>query len=596
MPRASRREFVLGAVAATTLAARGGTAAAAANPADRALDAIIDDTRRHPRPIGSYWEPYGDNGALHDLSFDYSQSSAERTYRWIAQLGRLDTARLSEDGRETRAVLLWDLEQSLGWHRHYWLDFPLGPYSSVLSALTRRLGAASLASPADLDGYLELLAASAPYIDQITTKLRGQIERNILYPREEILSVSGYLSAVLAEPAEQFLPGSKRLSHLDQPAVDRFAVRSGKIIAEAIVPALQRLSDFLRQFYMPKASDDVGLWRFSDGPDYYRFLLGARLSRDIDPAETHEAALQTVAEADRDLAELRREIGFTGSAEAFHAELLNGARWKAANVEDVAARFRSALAKLQPRLPRFFSSPPSRPFDVAPQAAELESLLTNGYYQRPTKHDPRGIYVFNGGDLADASWFWAAPLIYHELSPGHHYHLDRIEANASLSPYRRSFITSGFAEGWGEYARSIAVESGVYDDDLLGRYANRLMDRRMAMGTVGDTGMHVKRWTLDQAEQYAAGDAITRPKMRRRMMLADASDFPGLSACYWAGGEEFRRLRRQTEASAGRAFDIRRYHDTVLSGGIVPFPVLEKRLQRLFDAKEPEAKEAEERI
>ena len=323
MPRACRREFVLGAVAATTLAARGGTAAAAANPADRALDAIIDDTRRHPRPIGSYWEPYGDNGALHDLSFDYSQSSAERTYRWIAQLGRLDTARLSEDGRETRAVLLWDLEQSLGWHRHYWLDFPLGPYSSVLSALTRRLGAASLASPADLDGYLELLAASAPYIDQITTKLRGQIERNILYPREEILSVSGYLSAVLAEPAEQFLPGSKRLSHLDQPAVDRFAVRSGKIIVEAIVPALHRLSDFLRQSYMPKASDDVGLWRFSDGPDYYRFLLGARLSRDIDPAETHEAALQTVAEADRDLAELRREIGFTGSAEAFHAELLN---------------------------------------------------------------------------------------------------------------------------------------------------------------------------------------------------------------------------------------------------------------------------------
>ena len=374
MPRASRREFVLGAVAATTMAARGGTATAASTSSvDRMLDAIIEDTRRHPRPIGSYWEPYGDNGALHDLSFDYSQASAERTHRWIAELGRLNTARLTEDGRETREVLLWDLEQSLGWHRHYWLDFPLGPYSSVLSALTRRLGAASLTSQEDLDGYLGLLAASGPYIDQITTKLRGQIERNILYPREEILSVTGYLSAVLADPAAQFLPGGKRLTHLDPPAVDRFALRSGKIMVETIVPALHRLLDFLNQSYLPKANDDVGLWRFSDGPDYYRFLLGARLSRDIDPAQTHEAALQTVAEADRDLAGLRREMGFTGSAEAFHAELLDGARWKAANVEDVAARFRSALAKLQPRLPRFFSSPPSKPFDVAPQAAELEA-------------------------------------------------------------------------------------------------------------------------------------------------------------------------------------------------------------------------------
>ncbi|MES2058452.1 MAG: DUF885 domain-containing protein [Pseudomonadota bacterium] len=556
--------------------------AASSGSADRALDAIIAETARHPRPIGSYWEPYGDGSALHDLSFDYSQASAERTHQWIAQLTRLKTAPLTEDGHETREVLLWDLEQSLGWHRHYWLDFPLGPYSSVLSALTRRLGAASLASSQDLDSYLRLLDASPRYIDQITAKLRGQIERNILYPREEIVAVSGYLKAVLADPATQFLPRGKRLSHVSPPSAAVFVVRSQKILAEAIVPALHRLSGFLDQSYLPRAGDDVGLWRFRDGPDYYRFLLGARLSREIDPVETHEAALQTVAEADRDLTRLRREIGFAGSAEAFHEEVLHGARWKAASVDDVAKRFRGALAKLQPRLPSFFSSPPAKPFDVAPQAPELESLLTNGYYQRPTKDDPRGIYVFNGGDLADASWFWAAPLIYHELSPGHHYHLDRIEANAALSPYRRSFISSGFAEGWGEYARSIAVESGVYDDDLLGRYANRLMDRRMAMGTVGDTGMHVKRWTLDQAEQYAAGDAITRPKMRRRMVLADASDFPGLSACYWAGGEEFRRLRRQTEVAAGQAFDIRRYHDTVLSGGIVPFPVLEKRLQRLF--------------
>ncbi len=586
MPGASRRQFVLGAAAATTLTARAGAAALAdAAPrtaADRALDAIIEETVRDPRPIGSYWEPYGDHSALHNLSFDYSQASAERTHRWIAELNRLKTAPLTGDGKETIEVLLWDLEQSLGWHRHYWLDFPLGPYSSVLSTLTRRLAAASLASPGDLDGYLRLLEASPAYIDQITAKLRGQVERNILYPREEIVAVSGYLKAVLADPANQFLPGVGRLATMPPPAAAAFAVRSRKILAEAIVPALLRLSDFLNQSYLPNAGDDVGLWRFRDGADYYRFLLGARLTRDIDPAETHEAALQTVAEADRDLAGLRREIGFAGSAEAFHDELLHGARWKAANSDEVAARFRHALAKLQPRLSRFFSSPPSRPFDVAPQAPELESLLTNGYYRRPTKDDPRGIYVFNGGDLADASWFWAAPLIYHELSPGHHYHLDRIEANASLTPYRRSFISSGFAEGWGEYARSITVESGVYDDDLMGLYANRLMDRRMAMGTVGDTGMHVKRWTLDQAEQYAAGDAITRPKMRRRMILADASDFPGLSACYWAGGEEFRRLRRQTETAAGKSFDIRRYHDTVLSGGIVPFGVLEKRLQRLF--------------
>lgn len=583
MPRTSRRQFVIGAVAATSLASKAGSAAALSGAtADQAVYDIVEETVRNPRPIGSYWAPYGGSTGLHDLSFDYSQASAERTRSWIARLKRLETEPLTEDGRETLEVLVWDLEQSLGWHRYYWLDFPLGPYSSVLSTMFGRLGAANLESAEDLDRYLQLLEAAPAYIDQVGVKIRGQLDRNILYPQEEIASVVGYLNGVVANPGGKFVPASGRLAGLSPPAAAAFVVRSQYIEATDILPALQRLSDLLSQSYLPRASDEVGLWRFDDGAEYYRFLLGVRLSRELDPAEVHEAALQTVADADRDLAEIRREIGFTGSTEAFHDELLHGERWKARTPDEVAERFRSALAKLQPRLPRFFLSPPSRPFDVAPQAPELETLLTNGYYQRPTDSDPRGVYVFNGGDLADASWFWAAPLIYHELSPGHHFHLDRIEANPALTPYRRSFITSGFAEGWGEYARSVTVESGVYDDDPMGRYADRLMDRRMAMGTVGDTGMHVKRWTLDQAEQYAAGDAITRPKMRRRMVLADASDFPGLSACYWAGGEEFRRLRRQTEAAAGADFDVRKYHDVVLSGGIVPFHVLEARLKRKF--------------
>lgn len=102
----------------------------------------------------------------------------------------------------------------------------------------------------------------------------------------------------------------------------------------------------------------------------------------------------------------------------------------------------------------------------------------------------------------------------------------------------------------------------------------------MAISTAVDTGMHVKRWTLDRAERFFARDAITRPQLRRRLALAYAADFPGLAACYWGGGEEFRRLRREAEASAGSEFDVRRYHDTVLSAGIVPFPILEARLKK----------------
>lgn len=96
--------------------------------------------------------------------------------------------------------------------------------------------------------------------------------------------------------------------------------------------------------------------------------------------------------------------------------------------------------------------------------------------------------------------------------------------------------------------------------------------------------MNAKRWTLGQAEHYFARDAITRPKLRRHLALAACTvDFPGLAACYWGGGEEFRRLRRATETALGGRLDLRRYHDAVLSASIAPLSVLEVRLPRLSD-------------
>lgn len=586
VPALNRREFLLGlaalGIAGTTSSMAAPEEARPAAPAADTLDAIIEETARQPRPVASGWLPYTHPDApLPDLSFDYSQASAQRTRAWLARLQRLRATALSDDDRETVDVLQWDLDASLGWHRHYWLDFPLGPYTSVLSMLTDRLAATSLANGESLDRYQALLDATPAYIGQIDAKLRGQLERKIVYPREEIVGIVSYLDGLVAKPAPTFVPASSRLTKIPAAQADEFTARAGRTLQRRIAPALQQLVATLKQNYLPKTQPAVGLWQFEEGADYYRFLCGVRLSQQRDPKEVHERALQTVADIDRDLAAMRRQLGFTGTADAFHHELLTGTRWKAATTDEVAARLRAAQARFEPHLQRFFLRPPSKPYDVAPEAPELEALMVNGYYAPATDITPRGTYMFNGGNLKDASWFWACPLIYHELVPGHHLQIDSIQANAALSPYRKAQIISGYPEGWAEYARALAVEAGVYADDPLGLYAHRLMDRRMAISTVVDTGMHVKRWSLDQAEQFFARDAITRPQLRRRLALAYAADFPGLAACYWGGGEEFKRLRRTTEAAVGHGFDVRRYHDAVLSAGIVPFPVLETRLRRL---------------
>ena len=51
--------------------------------------------------------------------------------------------------------------------------------------------------------------------------------------------------------------------------------------------------------------------------------------------------------------------------------------------------------------------------------------MTYGYYEPPTPDQPLGRYRYNASDLDNRSLLNAAALIYHELAPGHHFHIAR---------------------------------------------------------------------------------------------------------------------------------------------------------------------------
>lgn len=579
--RFHRRRFLWGAAAAG-LCATQSNAVFAAQPRSP-LDAIVAEYMSAPQRPRSNSLLFRDTDAvLPDLSVEAADHAATGMRQWIARLKALRDTPLEGDDRDTLEALMWELNTGLEWRRFYWLDSPLSADGSALSVATDRLALAPLRSAAALDGYLAMLEAFPAYVAQIVEKVQGQLTRNIVLHRETIIAVAKQLDRLLASPAGTFVPAPSRLSGISAEAAERFKARATRLVDERIVPALHRLSALLNETYLPRAGEEVGLWRYADGGDYYRFLIGSTTTRDLEPDETHKNALEEVAKADRDLTALRRTMGFQGSAEAFHAQLETGARWKAASTQEVTERFQAALARFKPQYSRFFLEPPATPYDVKPQPPEYNDVMVNGRYQWPTQADPRGAYLFNGGDLDNTSWFWATPLIYHELVPGHHLQLDRVYSSRTLSPFRKSLVFSGPIEGWAEYARRLAVEAGLYENDPMTRYADRLMDRRMAMMAVADTGMHAKRWSLDSAVQYFSTNAITKPSLQRRAMLGIATEYPGFLLSYWAGSDEYARLRRVTESATGSAFDVRRFHEVILSAGVLPFPVLEARLRRHF--------------
>ena len=98
---------------------------------------------------------------------------------------------------------------------------------------------------------------------------------------------------------------------------------------------------------------------------------------------------------------------------------------------------------------------------------------------------------------------------------------------------------------------------------------------------VVDTGIHAKGWTREQAVKF----------MRDNTALSDHEvgteidryiGWPGQALSYYIGEQTIVKARAKAEKALGPKFDIRAFHDTVLSLGAVPLPVLEARIDRFI--------------
>jgi uncharacterized protein (DUF885 family) len=59
---------------------------------------------------------------------------------------------------------------------------------------------------------------------------------------------------------------------------------------------------------------------------------------------------------------------------------------------------------------------------------------------------------------------------------------------------------------------------------------------------------------------------------------------PGQATSYKIGMLKIQQLREKAQASLGAKFDIRAFHDTVLGGGALPLPVLERVVDQWIES------------
>lgn len=452
------------------------------------------------------------------------------------------------------------------------------PYASPIGSIARSFGARALRTAADTASYLTLLREVSPFVDTIREGLEQRAARGIRLSRQALPGSIALLRtyAVRGEGNPFGVPRA-RAATLDSITAAELLASVSREVTNAIVPAIERVLALLEGPYASLAPDSVGLAMYPGGRAYYDWLVRYHTTLPVTAGTVHRIGLAEVARIEREMAAIRSSMGFTGTRSDFHAQLGKNPRFFAKTPEEFGERLTSYAYRIWPQMSRAFGRVPRAVGDVRRLPAALEPAMTFGYYQVPTAQDSVGHYYYNGTQLEQRSLLTAAPLIAHELWPGHHFQVNLSRENTALPRYRRDRYYTAFGEGWGDYSSIVAGELGLYEDPY-DRYGRLAMDMFISCRLVVDTGMNGLGWSRDLALTFLRAHALESETQLASETLRYSTDLPGQALAYKMGSREFVRLRAVAQSSLGKAFSLPAYHDMLIGSGMLPMSVVGERV------------------
>jgi len=487
-----------------------------------------------------------------------------RQARAVAEAARsIDRDALSVDDRLNLDLFTQQAEirdESMGFPGEL---MPLGTMSGPQHLIPRTISLTR--APEDALARLE---AAPAVIEQTIELLREGLRRGITTPRIVISGVAEQLDAQIADPATgPILAGATHLTGSARSDAEQ-------VIGERIVPAFETLRAFVTDEYEPATRESIGLSELPDGEAWYAFEARRYTTTDLSPKEIHEIGLSEVERIRAEMADAKRATGHSGSFEEFFEFLRTDDGFFFDSAEELLASYRDLAKRADPKLAELFSVLPRTPYGVEPVPAHEEQHVPTAYYLRGALHAGRaGTFYANTYDLRSRPRWEMEALTLHEAVPGHHLQVSIGQELGDVPEFRKHARFTAFVEGWGLYAESLGTEMGFYTDPYS-RFGQLTYEMWRAIRLVVDTGMHAFGWSREQAIELFrtnAGKADHDITVEVDRYIA----WPGQALAYKLGELKFKELRARATAALGDRFDVRAFHDELLSRAALPLDILE---------------------
>ena len=350
---------------------------------------------------------------------------------------------------------------------------------------------------------------------------------------------------------------------------------------------LATYDDFVRTEVLPKARSDFRL-----PAELYTISL-ANFGIDYTPDELTRLAHQGFSELQSEMrpiaAKIAKERHLPSSD---YRDVIRELKKDQIPGDQVLPHYQKRLAEIEGIIQHeHLVTLPDRPAIIRLASAAETAQQPAPHMQPPpliSNHGERGAFVLplettgKGGaalkyddfSFAAASWTLTA----HEARPGHELQFDAmVERGVSLARALFAFNSTN-VEGWGLYSEWFMLPYMPDDAKLISldyrllRAARAFLDPELQAGKV----------TPEQAMQVLEQDVVCSPAFATEEVERYTFRMPGQAGSYFDGYTRLLEIRKATEKALGPKFNVQRFHDFILSQGLLPPNLLRKAVMEDF--------------
>jgi len=525
---------------------------------------------------------------LDDASPAHAHAVMDELKSDLTTLEGYDRSDLSLNAQISYDTLHYFLQSEIDGEPFMFYGFPVNQVHGLQTALPEFMADVhQVKTKGEAEDYIARLRKFPRKFEQLVESLRVQEDLGVLPPKFMIDRVMEQLQVFAGRPARENTLYTSFAAKLDQIPLAEMNEQTRKELLAQVADAIQTsvypaYVTLIRHFHdiAPRITGNRGAWALPNGDAYYAWCVKHYTTTNLSPQRIHELGLAEMERVSAEMDKILRTHGMTeGSIGDRMTELAedpaqhypNTAEGRKAMLDD----YQAILDEARKQLPQAFDMVPRLRLEVRPVPEATQSGGLGAYYIPGSFDGSRpGVFYVNMRAVDKMPKYTMRTEAYHEGLPGHHLQIQLAQELKGIPFFHKIIGFSAYQEGWALYAEHLAGEMGLEPEplDRLGGLRDELM---RAARLVVDTGIHYKHWTRQQGIEYLVdntGMSTSEATSEVERYLVD----PGQALAYKVGMLTILGLREHARQELGDKFDLKQFHNEVLSHGALPLTVLER--------------------